>query len=242
MKRNLTIDIDKILSSHIDSPLKDDLNLSLQSFAKRCDYSRLHYHELQKYIGDDKLLMERSGLQFTEKGDLFPHRRYYEAHAIAFTQNLHAAYDSVPLMITLLLRQPRFNGKDFPVKKIGWNQITLDYLKSSSPHQKKLITNFIRLSSNHDFLVLKGLVNQAKHKFLVRILNDNKNLHFEKIRYHPQPWAGASVHQKGLHLDDSGMATVENLNVADFMKRCHNNLLPRLYLLIARAQQSNTQI
>ncbi|OFA03715.1 hypothetical protein [Duganella sp. HH101] len=238
MKRNFTININEMLTASNYNPAKDDLNLSLQSFAKRCDYSRLHYHELQKYSSEEKLLLERSGLFLTEANDIFPQRQYYEAHTIALAQNLHAACDSIPLMITLVLGRPKLNGKEFSESKIGWNKDTLNYLKLTSPFQKKLLINFERFSANEDFLILKSLVNQSKHKFLVRILNDEGNIHFEKIRYHPQAWTGALSTRKSLVLDTSGRAAVENLNVIDFMRRCHNNLLPRLYLFVFRMHQA----
>jgi hypothetical protein len=238
MKKNCAIHINEIVNAGGSNPAKDDLNLSLQSFAKRCDYSRLHYHELQKYSHPEKLLLERGGIRLTEGGDIFPQRQYYEAHTIALAQNLHSACDSIPLMITLALGRKKIHNKDFQESRVGWNLATLNYLKSTSLFQEKLITNFERFAASEDFLMLKGLVNQSKHKFLVRIVNDSSKLYFEKIRYYPQAWDGASPVRKDLTLDSSGMATMENLSVVNFMARCHNRLLPRLYILVSRMHQA----
>jgi len=238
LKRNCTIDINEILSASSDNPAKYDLGLSLQSFVKRCDYSRLHYHELLKYSSEERLLLERSGMQFTEGGDIFPQRQHYEANTIALAQNLHAACDSIPLMISLILGRPKLNNKEFPENKIGWNRDTLKYLETTSFSHKKLLVHFKRFSANEDFLILKALVNHSKHKFLIRILNDSRGIHFEKILYYPRAWTGAPSVRRSLVLDNSGMATLENLNVVEFMRRCHNNLLPRLYILVSRMHQA----
>lgn len=242
LKRNCTIDIDGILNASGKNPAKYDLNLSLQSFAKRCDYSRLNYHELQKYSTEEKLILERSGMRFTEGGDVFPQRQYYEANTIALAQNLHAACDSIPLMMTFLLGRPKLNNKEFSETKIGWNRETLKYLETTSSSNQKLLLIFKRFSANEDFLILKNLVNHSKHKFLIRILNDGSSINFEKITYYPQAWRGGPSLRRSVILNEFGMATVENLNVVEFMRRCHNNLLPRLYLLVSRMHEAQRTI
>jgi hypothetical protein len=242
LKRNYTIDIEGIVGSSGNNPAKHDLSLSLQSFAKRCDYSQLHYHELLKYSSEEKLLLERSGIRFTEGGDLFPQRHYYEAHTIALAQNLHAACDSIPLMMSLVLGRPKLNNKEFSENKIGWNKDTLRYFEMTSSSHRKMLISFRRFAANEDFLILKSLVNHSKHKFIIRILNDGSSINFEKITYYRQAWSGGPSVRKCLALNSSGMATVENLSVIQFMRRCHNNLLPRLYLLVTRMHQAQRTI
>lgn len=240
---NCKLYIDEMLASVDDSSaMKNDLNLALQSVAKRANFSHLHFHELFKYATSRNLMLERAGIEFTDAGDVSTHRTQYEANTFALAQNLHSACDSFPFVITLMLGELVHHKKPMRPSRIGWNENTYISLCATFPKQKKLHRQFISFAKDKDFLMLKGLVNQTKHMFLVRILNLETHISFEKFRYYPYAWKGNDRDGvKKNTIASSEMVLADNINILEFMQRFHNRLLPKLFILFWRLYEARIQ-
>jgi hypothetical protein len=186
-------------------------------------FGALHYHEYMKCHSDNRLELERSGLRFTDAGNIHDNRTHYEAHIFAFVQNLHAVCDSFPHVVNLLLGPLTYAGKGGKSYRLteagcGWNKNLISAMAQNYPLHEKMQRKLRLFMNDKSFLMLKGLVNQAKHQHLVRILNDSKALKFERVAYFPDMLAQEK--------------TVEsNVDVTDFMSRCSNKLLPKLFIL-----------
>lgn len=219
---------------HLDIPLflstlepasssYNELSLVLQSVAKRSQYGALHFHELGKCIGESKLELERAGLMFKDAGNIHDNRTYYEAHIVAFVQNLHAVCDSFPHVVPLMLGPLRYLDKNrnpvlLPKSQHGWSKRFFDAVVYSNPSAAKLHRRLERFMSDTDFLILKGLVNQNKHQYLARILNYRTHLCFEKIEYQDKADKGKKV-------------VLKDVDAVAFMMRCHNKLFPKIFIL-----------
>jgi hypothetical protein len=215
-------------------PVYDELSLALRSVAKRVLYSRLHFHELGKCLTDHKLELERAGLKFTDAGNIGDNRTYYEAHTNAFVQNLHAVCDSFPHVVSLMLGPLKCLDKNRkPIllrrSKYGWSESFFNAVEYTHPLEKVLHRRLKRFMGDQDFLILKGLVNQNKHQYLVRILNHRTHLAFERIEYHNKPTGGAKV-------------MLSNVDALAIMTRWHNVLFPRLFVLFWTLRQARINL
>jgi hypothetical protein len=222
--------IETLLSTvKLTDPLHHELSLALYSVGKRSDFAHLHYHEVIKCM-DNKLELERAGLIFTDAGNIHPNRTYYEANIFAFVQNLHAVCDSFPYIVFLMLGPLRYTDKDGGIANLrqsqcSWSANFLAAVVETFPLQTKLHRKLKRFMGDREFLVLKGLVNQCKHQHLVRILNNFTHLTFEKIEYFDKPVKGNKI-------------TLMDEDVDVLMKKCHNKLFPKLFILFWTLHQA----
>jgi hypothetical protein len=223
-RRNCQLDISTILQSiDSESPIHQKLSLVLFSFAKRNKFAEIFHHEIMKCLMDSKLELERAGLIFTGPGNLHPNRTHYEAYIFAYVQNLHAIFDSVPYIIYLMLERLgyRTNTSFKLINKTTckWSEPFMKSILESFPNQKKLCRKINNLANDRDFLILKGLVNQSKHQYLTRILNDSESLQFEEIEYFDK-------------LENGEKRTLILQNVEQLIRKWHNKLFPKLFILI----------
>lgn len=176
------------------------LHISMQSIAKRVDYCKYHYQEFLRNSCDLALLQER--LDSKAKSI----RIIYEASAVAFLQNLHSLIDSYPYALNLINRE----CKDINSTSIGWNK---DFINK---HQRFSYYSELESIFNNTFYhKLKGLVNRAKHKHLVRIENTGGTLIFEDFPYYSD--------------GNSFIAVGQDVN--EFLVECYDDLLPEFLML-----------
>lgn len=223
--RQCTLDNFELLSTvPTADPLHAKLSLALASVEKRSRFCYLHYHEVMRCTGDYKLELERAGLSFTDGGNVYENRTYYEANIFAFFQNIHAVCDSFPYIVFLMLGPLQYLDKKEISKSIhksncGWSENFFNALRQTYPTQTKLHRKLKLFLHDKDFQVLKGLVNQSKHQHLPRILNNITQLNFEKIEYLNKPVGGKEV-------------AATNIGVEEFMRKCNNKLVPKLLILL----------
>jgi hypothetical protein len=223
MKMNFRLDSGPMLSTFAPSDaIATEIRSMVNTIHKRNDYSVLHYEACLKCIGDGAYLLEleRGGIVFTDAGNRHQNRVHYEANILAFAQNLHALCDSFPFAVSRILSPLHYTGKKgkqaLSKKQCGWNPVFFKAVGETHPRLTEFLSQLHRFASNKDFLLLRGLVNQCKHQYLPRILNQGTSLHFELIEY----------------ADATGtLCSQANLDAKVLMMRWHNRLLRRLYLL-----------
>lgn len=221
-----TLDRDLLLSTFLPSGEIDaEARMIFNTIHKRKEFSELHYYEFMKCFGEGGHLleMERAGVVFTDAGKRHNNRIHYEANIFAFAQNLHALCDSFPYVASRVLGPLEYTGKkgkqQLSKKQCGWNDVFLKSVEETHPQLTEFLAQIQRFASEKSFLLLRGLVNQCKHQYLPRILNHYTSLHFEVIEYSD---AGGKLHRE------------ENLDAEVMMRRWHNRLLRRLFLLYVR--------
>lgn len=226
----LVLDRDLLISTFSKSEaIETEASLIFNTITKRKDFSELHYYEFTKCFGEGAHLleMERAGLLFTDAGKRHNNRIHYEANIFAFVQNLHALCDSFPYVASRVLGPLEFTGKKGKQKLskrlCGWNDVFFKSIEETHPQLTEFSTQIQRFSSEKTFLLLRGLVNQCKHQYLPRILNNYKSLHFEAIEY----------------TDMNGkQCREENLDAGVLMRHWHNRLLRRLFFLYVRLHRA----
>jgi hypothetical protein len=225
-----TIDRNLLLSTFLPSDEIDaEARMIFSTIHKRKDFSELHYYEFTKCFGEGGHLleMERAGILFTDAGKRHNNRVHYEANIFAFAQNLHALCDSFPYVAMRVLGPLEYTGKKgkkmLTKKQCGWNETFFKAVKETHPQLTEFLGQIKRFASAKMFLLLRGLVNQCKHQYLPRILNHHTSLHFEVIEYE----------------DAEGRPQrEENPNAEIMMRRWHNRLLRRLFLLYVRLHRA----
>ncbi|MYN01550.1 hypothetical protein GTP41_05510 [Pseudoduganella sp. DS3] len=225
-----TLDRDLLLSTYLPSSEIDaEARMIFNTIDKRKDFSELHYYEFINCFGEDGHLleMERDGIVFTDAGKRHNNRVHYEANIFAFVQNLHALCDSFPFVTLRVLGPLEYSGKKgrMPLtkKQCGWNDVFFKSVEETHPQLTEFLGQIRRFGSEKTFLLLRGLVNQCKHQYLPRILNHRTSLHFDVIEY----------------TDASGnQVRAENLDAEALMRKWHNRLLRRLFLLYVRLHRA----
>lgn len=205
-----TVSIDDFYLELGSSKRTQELEFALQSFAKRNEYSALYYDKFRDSASEGKLAFER----IDSSGNL---RNHFEIYATAFIANAHAVVDSFPYVVFLCLQPLRFiHSKTLHEKKItanssNWTDIFHTSLLHTYPGEERLAMLFGSLMNDNDFLLLRKMSNNHKHKFLSRIINDRKELKYEIINFDTDE--------------------ISHINVEEFFTRIHNSLLPRLFNL-----------
>ncbi|MDP3842806.1 MAG: hypothetical protein Q8Q81_09440 [Oxalobacteraceae bacterium] len=216
----------------------DSLCKALQSLDLRNTIGHYHYKRWQEIkdaaIPAAKLINMISG----RPGRL--NAPAYNAEVFAFLQNLHAICDSVPYVLNILLNRVPIEHTD-----VGWKP---SLLKKHDPRgedknifpKKREITNgeiearqefyekLLEFSKDEIFAQLKGLVNRTKHKHLVPIFYDDGLISFDKYSY-MSFFRGTEILDKSVPKNSD--STCEN--VEEFMRKCHNDLWPKLCSLYA---------
>ncbi|MBP1205240.1 hypothetical protein JOD97_003282 [Duganella sp. 1411] len=187
------------------------LDFALQAFAKRNFYAHIYYDDFMsasRFIGVEHI---------DSSGNL---RNKFEAYATAYIANAHAMIDSFPYVIFLALPPLTYVDKNGAKKNISpsnsnWNDNF--YAALSIPKYRKLSIMFRSILENdEDFVLLRSLSNNHKHKFLTRISNNARRLRYEVI--------------------DPNTGRVRHIEIAKFFARVHNKLLPRIFKLYEELQ------
>ncbi len=179
------------------------LETSLQSIAKRIEYCKYHFDEFSLFTNKKALLIDRFDSSITNETST---RIRYEAHTVAFLQNLHALIDCFPYTLNII--HPVTH--DIENRNIGWNKKFINKYKNF-PFFMKLDNLF----KNENFQKIKGYANKTKHKHLVKIKNSGRDLIFDKFSYFHNG--------KEEHIVDQ--------EVELFMMSCHNELIPQVISL-----------
>lgn len=220
----LTIDIDTVLSTFPKICQKRiSLSWALQSLDKRAKFGAIHFYEFQQCFSNHKLALERAGLEFTEPGNIYPNRTYYEARIYAFLHNLHAALDAFPYIAWTMLgaMEYSYQGKTTMIdeRSCAWSMNFQNAMRRAYPDETRLHKMWNHFRKNQNFRILQALVNKSKHQNIVQIINDGEKVLFEEIDL-PNPSESAAT------------AKLENVDVAEFMTQSNNDLMPLLLGLI----------
>jgi hypothetical protein len=195
------------------------LENTAQTIHRRVQYCKYHYDLLRKATSPDDLEDDRY-LQIRRPNEVVELRFVYEANIEAFLSNLHAVLDSFPYLLNLFFPVVQKNHT-----RIMWH---IDHLKKYKEYgfYDELI-NFM-LSSN--FNKIKGYVNTSKHKYLVRIANCLDHIEFEKLSYKEPHFTSSSK-------VEFIIKEIERDNVIDFLKECHDSLIPQFFTLCKKVLQ-----
>lgn len=179
-----------------------------QSFAKRVDYSNAYFQAYEESASPEAIAHDYDTDWVRSKEPVKDYRLYYEAHALAFLQNIHALCDTVPYAVNRILLREKTG--DF----IKWDK---KFIASISKHkkygkEKEFVAALDAFMRKDDFLRLKAYVNKAKHQHLVTVKNDRTTLTFSDFSY---PLYNAKK--------EKGIAKGEK--VEEFMLRVHNTLI-----------------
>lgn len=183
----------------LNSNERKSLNLALQSIDKRIQFCKYHYIQV-KLTSDEKSLSLERFLSIKHHG--ITNRTAYEANIFGFIHNLHSLVDSFPYVLNIIYQV--IDNIESP--NIGWNDDFLKKYESFTFYQSLQC-----LSDDETFKKLKGVINKAKHKYLIRIQNNYTNLTFEDFTY----------------FYNGDVIYVRNQNVKSFLENCHNDLIPK---------------
>lgn len=186
-----------------------ELHQALQSIPKRLNFCIYHYYLLLDLVNDPTHVSFDSFAKYTRANSRVPLRVEYEANFYAFVQSLHALIDSLPYI--LFLYEP-VNTDD---NKAYWNKGFLKLYKHGYPYYSDLKSLFL----NDRFHQVKGLVNKAKHGYLIRILNNKEFLEIEEFTYKmPNSINAGRV--------NTSEQTVPQQDLIKFITACHDELIP----------------
>jgi hypothetical protein len=190
---------------------------TLTWLAKRQEYSHEYYRQLKRYSSQDKL---------EEALWMFDHvtRVRFEAAALAFIQNIHAACDAFPFALHILLGglSDRENREDEHFK---WNRALIKQVEQKFPDAVVLAENLRVFMDDVNFRILASLVNQAKHKYFPRIRCEYDAT---DARYHLRIRDFEYVcYPNG----KKEKRTIDVLDVLDFAKTIHDDTLVKIYRL-----------
>jgi len=205
-----SVSFDDFRSSLAPSKSDRKIEFALQSFAKRSKYSELYYRNFIESASAGKLALER----IDSSGNL---RLCFEGFATTFIANAHAIIDSFPYVVFLTLKPLKFlhprtaMPTNITASGSNWSDDFYNSILHTYPNEKKFAIFLRSIMNDKDFLLLRKMSNNHKHKFLSRIINNWKVLKYEIIDF------------------DSGKVSHTDINL--FFKRLHNNLLPKLFNL-----------
>ena len=198
------------------SPVKQrrELDLALQSFAKRNRYVEIYYDD---FVAASKNFPIEG---IDSSGAI---RERTEAYAVAFIANVHAMIDSFPYVIYLVLEPLSFKDKKDKLKNItednaGWSESFLSSLLYTNQEFNEFASLFSAFLEDKDFKLLKDISNKHKHKFLLRIKNNAGKPCFE--------------------INDlfSEKETNDEVDVKTFLTDVHDKLLPKIFNLYHELQ------
>lgn len=231
MTDKIQLDVNKLIEVSKNYKNKD-LYLCLQSFGKRVDFSHMYYDKFCEVYDEMKF---DGGIMIFEDYDV---RLSYESYSIAFLQNMHSVCDSIPFLINAISGPMKVKKKtsqcqlldgecskivseevvEIEEYKIGWNDYFFDSMKFHHPKAIELLAKLKEFSKDVQFIMLKDFVNQSKHKYLTRIVNNSVSLYYEEFSYTTK--------------NSSGKSTVHNIEkqeVKKFMADCHDEIFPRIF-------------
>lgn len=157
---------------------------------------------------------------------------------LLFLQNIHSTCDSLPYLINAISGPLKVKSKTSQCKqekneckkiimkeiihidenRIGWNDYFFDGVKQTFPKASDLLSKMKKFSKDEDFIKLRDFVNQSKHKYLTRIVNDKKALYYEEFSYTIKNNNGNKTIKK-----------IEKQEVKQFMTDCHDKIFPKIF-------------
>jgi len=207
----LALNIEEFTLAVPSAKQSQKLDFALQSFAKRNFYAHVYFEDFMsasRFLGVERI---------DSSGNI---RNKFEAYATAYVANIHAAIDSFPYVIYLVLKPLSFvkNGKTINItaSNSNWNQGFFESLLKDYPKYKKLSNLYWSILKDDDFELLRNISNNHKHKYLTRIVNNAKRLRYEVIDYNSN--------------------TTSHVDVEKFFVRIHNKLLPKIFRLYQELQ------
>lgn len=223
MDNEFGLDIEKFVST-IDTKKNHEfasyLKDALQWLGKRQTYSHEYYRQLKRNTTPGKL----ETTLFRSDEDV---RVRYEAANLAFLQNVHAACDAFPFALHVLLgglSKPAKPGKlPKPNEHFKWLPKLIDDVKEKYPKAHALHDALNAFLNDTNFLILKALVNQAKHQYFPKLYLSMKSskyvLSIPLFVYLTYPNGKATE------------VTVKDLDVLEFAKVIHNETLLKIFKL-----------
>ncbi|EJC6798918.1 hypothetical protein RGL59_004562 [Vibrio parahaemolyticus] len=208
MKEAPKLDISKFVSLNEKETGKrcEKLFIATQSIAHFEAYCQFHFYELVKVATPEVLRLERIGINSNN-------RIVYEAHIVAFMNNLHSMLDSFPYVLNLFIRKFEIDSTS-----VGWNKKFIERYKNLDFYHQ-LLSFFVDV----DFQKVKGYVNNIKHKHLIRIGNVDGCLEFETYKCRvPYTNEGNILFSE---------IEVTRDNVITFIKDCFNRLIDKFFEL-----------
>ncbi len=190
--------------------LIEKIEVSSQSIYRWLQYCQYHYYNLVNAAQPVDLLLDRFS-RYRRKGENVAVRYVYEANIIAFLNSLHALLDSFPYLLNLFI--PKVNDPDS--LGIRWEERFVKRYQAY-PFYDELLDFLLAPTFNK----VKGYVNTAKHKHLIRIANNWSSLEVEGFKFR-QPVRSQN---------DSVRYHIEYAPRQDaivFVTECHDVLLPQ---------------
>jgi hypothetical protein len=214
---NYSLEIDRFVElmkiSESSEEETQHLENTVQTIYRRVQYCNYHYDLLRKATSSNDLEDDRY-LQIRRANEVVKLRFVYEANIEAFLSNLHALLDSFPYLLNLFFPVTSKNHRG-----IMWQISHLNKYKDYSFYDE-----LISFMLSNNFHKIKGYVNTTKHKYLVRIANCLDHIEFEKLSYR-------EPHQVSFNKIEFTEKEIERDNVIDFLKECHDSLIPQFYSL-----------
>ncbi|SFM52492.1 hypothetical protein [Nitrosomonas communis] len=188
--------------------------ISSQSIHRWLQYCQYHYFNLVNSTESVDLALDRIS-QYRRKGENVTVRYVYEANIVAFLNSLHALLDSFPYLLNLFI--PVFQNPDST--SIKWSESFVKKYDGYSFYDE--LSDFML---DPTFNKVKGYVNTTKHKYLIRIANNYKNLEFEEYQF-----------KRPVRDQNGKISFQEELlprqDAIAFVAECHNSLIPRFFHL-----------
>ncbi|WP_217517414.1 hypothetical protein [Vibrio metschnikovii] len=205
-KRKLEINQFVLLNERNNGKFCERLDIATQSIAHFEKYCKFHFYELIAVATPQALRLERLGFN---EGNRF----IYEAHIVAFMNNLHSMLDSFPFVLNLFI--PKLDADNTKVK---WSVDFINLYKDCDFYQSLLL-----FFTDLEFNKVKGYVNNIKHKHLIRIANVDGCLEFEGYKCRVPCVIEDKVEYQSKY--------IERDNVIQFIKDCFNNLIDKFFAL-----------
>ena len=176
---------------------RKELKIHLHSLDKRFRICEYHYDCFLDATDGPKIPFSRLGT-YTDGHDV---RVQYEAHSIAFLHCLHATVDSAPYGVNIVFN--RWKKK----KTAAFRDDFLDKFHDLNVHRP--MTEIMR---SEIFCKLKAIVESNKHRYLIRIKNDYRELYFEDFKYE----------------FNAGTINCRDQPVKEFIEVAFNELMPKV--------------
>jgi hypothetical protein len=208
---NLELFVDLMKQAETADEELQHLENTVQSIHRRVQYCNYHYDLLRKATSPDDLRDDRY-LQRRRENEVVRLRFVYEANIEAFLCNLHALLDSFPYLLNLFFPVAPKNNT-----RIMWH---IDHLNKYKDYG--FYDDLVSFMLCNNFNKVKGYVNTSKHKYLIRVANCLDHIEFEKLTY-------KELHLTSPNKVEFNIKEIERDNVIDFLKECHDNLIPQFF-------------
>lgn len=226
MDNDFSLDIEEYVGT-IDSrqnpAFARHLKDALLWLGKRQTYSHEYYRQLKRNTTPKKL---ETALYMIDEGIMIR----YEASNLAYLQNIHAACDAFPFALHVLLGglSTTKNGDDEHFK---WTPGLIKEVVKKFPHAKPLHAALWAFLEDTNFLMLKALVNQAKHQYFPKLYLTHKTQIGRYVISIP------SFEYLTYQTNKPTKVTKPDLDILEFAKVIHNETLRKIFELYKLAYE-----